>query len=56
MGNPRIGYSRKINIEPKVRDDLRLLASMRGVPVSVVIRDALREYVRRHLRGKRPAA
>jgi hypothetical protein len=54
--NPRIGYSRKINIEPKVIDGLRLLAADRGVPVSVLIREALRQYVRRHLRAKRDAA
>jgi predicted transcriptional regulator len=54
VGNPRIGYSRKINIEPEVIDALRLIASARGVPVSAVIREALRQYVRRNF--KRGAA
>jgi hypothetical protein len=47
VANPRIGYCRKINIEPDVIDDLRLIASLKGVPVSEVIREALRQYVRR---------
>lgn len=56
MGRPRIGYSRRINVEPDVIEDLRLIARMDGVPVAVVIRDALREHVRRTLHGKRGAA
>lgn len=56
MGRPRIGYSRRINIEPDVIEDLRLIASMKGVPVSAVIREALRQYVRRNVRGRSKAA
>jgi hypothetical protein len=52
MGRPRIGYSRRINIEPDVINELRVIASMRGVPVSTVIRDALRQYVRRAGKGQ----
>lgn len=51
MGRPRIGYSRRINIEPAVIDALRLIAATNGVPVSIVIRDALRQYVRRTVKG-----
>lgn len=54
MGRPKIGvgYSRRINIEPAVINDLRVIAAMRGVPVSVVIREALRVYCKRARRGK----
>lgn len=51
MPNPKIGYSRRINIEPDVIDALRLIASANGVPVSRVIRDALRQYVRRNVKA-----
>jgi hypothetical protein len=55
MGRPRIGYSRRINIEPDVINDLRVIAAMRGVPVSVVIRDGLRHYVGHVLKSRRAA-
>jgi hypothetical protein len=52
--NPRIGYSRRINIEPEVIDALRVIAKLRAVPVSVVIREALRQYVRRNYKRGAP--
>lgn len=55
MGRPKIGYNRRINIEPDVINDLRLIASLRGVAVSVVIRDALRHYVQHVLKKRRAA-
>ncbi|MCA9644034.1 MAG: hypothetical protein KC492_25250 [Myxococcales bacterium] len=57
MGRPKIGVGRRIVVPLDVMDGLRLIAAHRGEPVSVVMRDALQEYTRKHLRrmGRRAA-
>lgn len=57
MGRPKIGVGRRIVVPLDVMDGLRLIAAHRGEPVSVVMRDALQEYTRKHLRrmGRRVA-
>lgn len=55
MGRPQIGVARKVVLPKNLLNDLRVIAAMRGEPVSETIRVALTEFVRRNGKGRRIA-
>jgi hypothetical protein len=56
MARPRIGHTRKITIPDDVYADLELIASIQGVPVANVMRDAFRRHIRQTLKKRRRGA